>query len=141
MVTYAWHALMPPGACNASGRPFTNQSNGDPQAQLRHRDHIDSSSKSLNPGRVKGLGGDQTLNPKPESLIPEPRAAASCRVKELEPGTYTKSPTGDVFVKASVKKGLLPEVLEELLGARKRCAFRPEQSLWFKSRIMKNPKL
>ena len=35
---------------------------------------------------------------------------------------YTKSPTGDVFVKASVKKGFLPEVLEELLGARKRCA-------------------
>lgn len=31
-----------------------------------------------------------------------------------------KSPTGDVFVTAEAKKGLLPEILEELLSARKR---------------------
>ena len=45
------------------------------------------------------------------------------RVQKLPPGSYAKSPTGDVFVKASTKKGILPEILEELLGARKRCAF------------------
>jgi len=43
------------------------------------------------------------------------------RVHKLAAGTYAKAPTGDVFVKAALKKGLLPEILEELLGARKRC--------------------
>jgi len=33
---------------------------------------------------------------------------------------WAKSPTGDVFVTAEAKKGLLPEILEELLSARKR---------------------
>ncbi|KAK9470006.1 DNA polymerase family B-domain-containing protein [Dipodascopsis tothii] len=33
---------------------------------------------------------------------------------------YTLTPNGDCFVKASVRKGVLPVVLEELLGARKR---------------------
>ena len=45
------------------------------------------------------------------------------RVQKLPPGSYAKSPTGDVFVKASTKKGILPEILEELLGARKRCGY------------------
>ena len=31
-----------------------------------------------------------------------------------------KSPSGDLFVKAHRTKGILPEILEELLGARKR---------------------
>ena len=42
-------------------------------------------------------------------------------VKQYTPDQYTKSPTGDCFVKTSLKKGILPEVLEELLAARKRC--------------------
>ena len=31
-----------------------------------------------------------------------------------------KTPSGDLFVKAHASKGILPEILEELLGARKR---------------------
>ena len=49
------------------------------------------------------------------------------RVHKLAPGTFAKAPTGDVFVKPALKKGILPEILEELLGARKRC--RPEARL------------
>ncbi|XP_060111444.1 DNA polymerase delta catalytic subunit [Heteronotia binoei] len=33
---------------------------------------------------------------------------------------FIRTPTGDQFVKASVRKGLLPEILENLLAARKR---------------------
>ncbi|KAK3241012.1 DNA polymerase delta catalytic subunit, variant 2 [Cymbomonas tetramitiformis] len=40
--------------------------------------------------------------------------------KALDPAHYTKSPTGDVFMKAEKVKGILPEILEELLSARKR---------------------
>ena len=32
----------------------------------------------------------------------------------------TETPNGDFFVKASKKKGILPVILEELIGARKR---------------------
>jgi DNA polymerase delta subunit 1 len=32
----------------------------------------------------------------------------------------TVTPNGDIFVKASKKKGILPMILEELIGARKR---------------------
>lgn len=39
---------------------------------------------------------------------------------KMNPGDYIKTPTGDAFVKPHIKKGLLPEVLEELLEARKR---------------------
>ncbi|XP_052400675.1 DNA polymerase delta catalytic subunit [Carassius gibelio] len=38
----------------------------------------------------------------------------------LSPEDFIKTPTGDLFVKSSVRKGLLPEILENLLGARKR---------------------
>ncbi|KAM9299230.1 DNA polymerase delta catalytic subunit [Gastrophryne carolinensis] len=38
----------------------------------------------------------------------------------LSPEDFIKTPTGDHFVKASVRKGLLPEILENLLAARKR---------------------
>ncbi|XP_059410509.1 DNA polymerase delta catalytic subunit isoform X2 [Carassius carassius] len=38
----------------------------------------------------------------------------------LVPEDFIKTPTGDLFVKSSVRKGLLPEILENLLSARKR---------------------
>uniref|UniRef100_A0A8C1FUH1 DNA polymerase n=1 Tax=Cyprinus carpio carpio TaxID=630221 RepID=A0A8C1FUH1_CYPCA len=38
----------------------------------------------------------------------------------LAPEDFIKTPTGDLFVKSSVRKGLLPEILENLLSARKR---------------------
>ncbi|XP_029440886.1 DNA polymerase delta catalytic subunit [Rhinatrema bivittatum] len=38
----------------------------------------------------------------------------------LSPNDFIKTPTGDHFVKSSVRKGLLPEILENLLIARKR---------------------
>lgn len=37
-----------------------------------------------------------------------------------DPEEITETPSGDLFVKPSVKKGILPLILEELLGARKR---------------------
>jgi DNA polymerase delta subunit 1 len=40
--------------------------------------------------------------------------------KDLDPSTYETSPCGDIFVKSTHKKGILPEILEELLTARKR---------------------
>ena len=33
---------------------------------------------------------------------------------------YIRTPSGNYFVKSSVRKGLLPEILESLLGARKK---------------------
>ena len=41
-------------------------------------------------------------------------------VSRMAPEDISKSPTGDVFVKANKTKGILPEILEELLSARKR---------------------
>ena len=41
------------------------------------------------------------------------------KVKELSKDEYETTPTGDVFVKKHVKKGLLPMILEELITARK----------------------
>uniref|UniRef100_A0A3B4AS68 DNA polymerase n=1 Tax=Periophthalmus magnuspinnatus TaxID=409849 RepID=A0A3B4AS68_9GOBI len=38
----------------------------------------------------------------------------------LSSDDFIKTPTGDMFVKSSVRKGLLPEILENLLSARKR---------------------
>lgn len=38
------------------------------------------------------------------------------------PEHLTISPNGDAFVKSSLATGLLPEILQELLAARKRCA-------------------
>lgn len=48
------------------------------------------------------------------TLLPRHRAG------ELPPGEITRTPTGDVFVKSTTAKGILPEILEELLAARKR---------------------
>ncbi|XP_006986263.1 DNA polymerase delta catalytic subunit [Peromyscus maniculatus bairdii] len=38
----------------------------------------------------------------------------------LKPDEFIRTPTGDEFVKSSVRKGLLPQILENLLSARKR---------------------
>lgn len=38
----------------------------------------------------------------------------------LNDDDYIRSPTGAYFVKSSVRRGLLPEILEQLLSARKR---------------------
>ena len=38
----------------------------------------------------------------------------------LTPDQYVKTPSGNLFVKASRRKGLLPEILESLLSARKK---------------------
>lgn len=40
-------------------------------------------------------------------------------VELLPEEQYTRTPSGDCFVKSSTYKGILPEILEELLGARK----------------------
>ncbi|KAJ9506485.1 hypothetical protein QJQ45_019412 [Haematococcus lacustris] len=42
------------------------------------------------------------------------------RLREVAPEERVLSPSGDSFVKAKLAKGVLPEILEELLGARKR---------------------
>lgn len=39
---------------------------------------------------------------------------------KLSPDQYVKTPSGNYFAKPSVRKGLLPEILESLLGARKK---------------------
>ena len=41
-------------------------------------------------------------------------------VGSMSPDDYTKTPSGQYFAKSSLCKGILPEILEELLGARKR---------------------
>ena len=38
----------------------------------------------------------------------------------MNPNDYTRTPHGDYFVKPHVRKGLLPMILEELFGARKK---------------------
>ena len=40
--------------------------------------------------------------------------------KNFKEEDLTVTPNGDIFVKPSLKKGILPKILEELLGARKR---------------------
>ncbi|XP_003737481.1 DNA polymerase delta catalytic subunit [Galendromus occidentalis] len=40
--------------------------------------------------------------------------------EQLKPDQYIKTPSGDYFVKASCRKGLLPDILESLLSARKK---------------------
>lgn len=50
-------------------------------------------------------------------------------VFSLSPEDFIRTPTGDLFVKSSVRKGLLPEILENLLGARKRWTYQ-QQKKW-----------
>jgi hypothetical protein len=61
---------------------------------------------------------------KPSQLFPGPRAAPNCccRCCRCRAEEVQRTPNGDVFVKSSLAKGILPEILEELLSARKRCA-------------------
>jgi DNA polymerase delta subunit 1 len=42
------------------------------------------------------------------------------RKLNLPPESVNKTPSGETFVKPDVQKGILPEILEELLAARKR---------------------
>lgn len=53
----------------------------------------------------------------------------SCHPQRLCPrltaDQFIKTPTGDEFVKTSVRKGLLPQILENLLSARKRWVLSP----------------
>ena len=41
------------------------------------------------------------------------------QVSKIPEGDRQLTPTGDTFVKASVRKGILPVILDELLAARK----------------------
>ncbi|GAQ79793.1 DNA polymerase delta catalytic subunit [Klebsormidium nitens] len=52
------------------------------------------------------------------TLIPKNQVAEVA--SDIGPENVTKTPTGDTFVKADMEKGILPEILEELLAARKR---------------------
>ncbi|RUS68436.1 hypothetical protein EGW08_023802, partial [Elysia chlorotica] len=47
-------------------------------------------------------------------------SASSIKKEELTPDQYIKTPSGNYFCKASVRKGLLPAILEQLLAARKK---------------------
>ena len=38
----------------------------------------------------------------------------------LSDSDYIRTPSGNLFVKSSVRKGLLPEILDDLLSARKK---------------------
>ena len=46
--------------------------------------------------------------------------ARACRVREVPPEDVLRCPSGDTFVRVGRAKGILPEILEELLAARKR---------------------
>lgn len=41
-----------------------------------------------------------------------------CERLKIREEDVTTTPSGDIFVKPSVRKGILPEILEELLRAR-----------------------
>jgi hypothetical protein len=43
----------------------------------------------------------------------------------------TRTPIGEVFIKPTVRTGLLPEILEELLAARKRAKAIPCKKLYW----------
>ena len=45
---------------------------------------------------------------------------ADCLPHRLSPTDYIRTPTGDLFVTAAVRRGLLPRILEGLLAARRR---------------------
>lgn len=46
--------------------------------------------------------------------------ASSITKLNLSPSDYIRTPSGDYFVASHVRKGLLPQILEDLLEARKR---------------------
>lgn len=39
--------------------------------------------------------------------------------KKMDKDDYTFTPNGDYFIKKTIKKGILPIILEELISARK----------------------
>ena len=41
-------------------------------------------------------------------------------IAKLKPESFEKSPSGHIFVRSSTKKGILPQILDEILAARKR---------------------
>ena len=41
-------------------------------------------------------------------------------LSKVDESTYEKSPTGHYFMRSTTKKGILPQILDELLAARKR---------------------
>jgi len=45
------------------------------------------------------------------------------KARKMDPEIVTHTPHGDYFVKPSVKKGILPLILEELIAARKKAKF------------------
>ena len=45
---------------------------------------------------------------------------AAHRLREVPPEDVLRCPSGDTFVRAGRAKGILPEILEELLAARRR---------------------
>eukprot|EP00955_Chlamydomonas_euryale_P069672 360530-Chlamydomonas_euryale.AAC.5 len=65
------------------------------------------------------------------------RTSPFCSVRDLPPEHVAQSPSGDWFVKSVAHKGILPEILEELLAARKRAkADLKEQSDPFKRAVL-----
>lgn len=48
------------------------------------------------------------------------KTSTHAREHDLPPEHVTRTPSGDCFVRAELSKGILPEILEELLSARKR---------------------
>jgi DNA polymerase delta subunit 1 len=42
------------------------------------------------------------------------------KLKDLDVSQYERTPNGDYFIKKSIKKGVLPIILEELITARKK---------------------
>ncbi|XP_044469856.1 DNA polymerase delta catalytic subunit-like isoform X2 [Mangifera indica] len=63
---------------------------------------------------VKQAGSEQGTY-EGATVMPE-----DARKLNLPPECVNKTPSGEIFVKANLQKGILPEILEELLGARKR---------------------
>lgn len=51
------------------------------------------------------------------STLTSPQAIAQYG---LSPDQYIRTPSNDLFIKPSVVKGVLPEILEDLIAARKR---------------------
>lgn len=58
------------------------------------------------------------------------------RLKLEEGKDYTRTPNGECFVNTSRRKGILPNVLEELLGARKRAKADLKETDPFKRAIL-----
>lgn len=74
-------------------------------------------------GEGRGLTrGRDVLRDEEEELGGGARCHPHRLSSSLTEDQFIKTPTGDEFVKTSVRKGLLPQILENLLSARKRWA-------------------